>query len=74
MLEKSLRPRRVLRRRADPCWVLKVQKVWKLVGRMVAVVVGVRVRKGMGESSLMGGCSMRLRVSRRGRWMELVRG
>lgn len=52
--------------------VLKVQKVWKPGGRMVAVVVWVRVRtrRGMGEGSLMDECGMKLRVSRGGRWME----
>lgn len=41
-------------------------------GRMVAMVVGVRVRtsRGMGEGSLMGECGMKLRVSRGGRWMD----
>lgn len=34
--------------------VLEVQKVWKLIGWMVAVVVGVRVRRGRGKSSFMG--------------------
>jgi len=34
--------------------VLKVRKVWKPVGRMVAVVVGVRMRGGEGEKQLRG--------------------
>jgi len=35
--------------------VLKVQEVWKPVGRVVAVVVGVKVR-GRGKSSFVGEC------------------